>query len=618
MDAYEAVRWRAWWPSSIIRSFSMSPVRKIAYVFSMAIFVWCLLYANGVPFLVASIMKQTGHLPPLDEAPTFYALMFPLDVMGQLRKAATDNAGGDVDLFRLQYLTLALPFFIVALVIECFIIFVILPEEHRPVNRLRINDAINSLSLGMLFVLANLVFFFAWSGPIYDWCFKHLRVTDAFVDGGKNSAATWWACLVLVDFFYYCWHRTSHKISWLWATHVVHHSSEEFNLSTALRQPFISWTPDAFISAFPLAILGFPHVFFSVHVTFNLLWQYWLHTQLLPPMPWVEYVFNTPSLHRIHHGRNLLALGKNYGSIFSVWDRMGGTFEAEQDVRKDEARKGNAPAVAYGVVPALHSWDPLWANLSHWHHMLCVQPQWHGGRLAGLLQAPFRHWTPPGAKCPDLGTKMNPLEKYDRRPESALWYAYAILQFVVALAFTLLIIAGGGEATRAAQRAWGWHRRGAADVIGILLFLAVVWIVHGIGNVMENAPGGAVGGRRRRIVAHEAVRHLVFTVVGVMAAPSAGGAAARLLAAGYAAVNFSFLAVAAWHGARRGNGGGNEDGGGDLDVPLLPLASAREQKHHDTKTWVTWYRHATSTSSGFTPRGGDDGEEGAVETIHDE
>jgi len=136
---------------------------------------------------------------------------------------------------------------------------------------------------------------------------------------------TWVVMFVVVDFCYYWFHRLAHEWNWSWASHSVHHSSEEYNLSTALRQgtfqPLCSW-----LFFLPLALIGFSPRLFSIHVQFNTLYQFWIHTKLLPKLGWLEYIINTPSQHRVHHGRNPYCIDKNYAGTLCIWDRMFGTF----------------------------------------------------------------------------------------------------------------------------------------------------------------------------------------------------------------------------------------------------------------------------------------------------
>ena len=164
-------------------------------------------------------------------------------------------------------------------------------------------------------------------------------------------------CFVLDDLAYYWFHRTAHRVRWFWASHVVHHSSQHYNLSTALRQTWTGFFSLAFLFRLPLFLLGFPPamVFFAAGV--NLVYQFWIHTEVIGRMPrWFEAVMNTPSHHRVHHATNPRYLDRNYAGVFIVWDRMFGTFEPEVDA--DRPR--------FGLVRDLGSFSLLWAAFHEW------------------------------------------------------------------------------------------------------------------------------------------------------------------------------------------------------------------------------------------------------------
>jgi sterol desaturase/sphingolipid hydroxylase (fatty acid hydroxylase superfamily) len=170
----------------------------------------------------------------------------------------------------------------------------------------------------------------------------------------------WWAfvlCFVLDDLAYYAFHRSAHRVRWFWASHVIHHSSQHYNLSTALRQTWTGFLSLAFLFRLPLFLIGFPPpmVFFCVGL--NLIYQFWIHTEVIGRMPsWFEAVMNTPSHHRVHHGVNPRYLDRNYAGVFIIWDRLFGSFEPERD--DDPPR--------YGIVRQLGSFNILWAAFHEW------------------------------------------------------------------------------------------------------------------------------------------------------------------------------------------------------------------------------------------------------------
>lgn len=167
---------------------------------------------------------------------------------------------------------------------------------------------------------------------------------------------TWWSfvlCLIALDFFRYWAHRIAHEQRFWWSTHVVHHSSEHYNLSVAFR---LSWTQNLKIVFFlPVVLMGFnPLVFFIVH-QIEVLYQFWIHTELIRKLPKpIEYFFTTPSHHRVHHSVNERYIDKNYGSTFIIWDRMFGTFQEEDE-----------PAV-YGITKPVNSYNPVFLVFHEW------------------------------------------------------------------------------------------------------------------------------------------------------------------------------------------------------------------------------------------------------------
>jgi sterol desaturase/sphingolipid hydroxylase (fatty acid hydroxylase superfamily) len=165
------------------------------------------------------------------------------------------------------------------------------------------------------------------------------------------------AAFLLDDLTYYWWHRASHRIRWLWADHVQHHSSQHYNLSTALRQPLTgAFTPGLFFRA-PMILLGFPMPMIVFVHGVNLVYQFWIHTETIGRLPkWFEAVMNTPSHHRVHHATNARYLDSNYAGIFIIWDRMFGTFVPED--LEDAPR--------YGIVKNLGTYNPLRVALHEW------------------------------------------------------------------------------------------------------------------------------------------------------------------------------------------------------------------------------------------------------------
>jgi sterol desaturase/sphingolipid hydroxylase (fatty acid hydroxylase superfamily) len=172
-----------------------------------------------------------------------------------------------------------------------------------------------------------------------------------------NSVAAWAAIVVLDDFAYYWFHRFSHQCRFWWAAHVNHHSSREYNLSTAIRQPWTGVLVGTWAPWFPLALIGFPLEMIFLQSGINLLYQFWIHTEAIHRLPaWFEYLFNTPSNHRVHHASNPRYVDRNYAGIFMVWDRLFGTFVRELDEDPPQ----------YGLIRNIETFNPLRIAFHEW------------------------------------------------------------------------------------------------------------------------------------------------------------------------------------------------------------------------------------------------------------
>jgi len=201
----------------------------------------------------------------------------------------------------------------------------------------------------------------------------------------------WWAfalCFVLDDLAYYVFHRSAHRVRWFWASHVIHHSSQAYNLSTALRQTWTGFFSLNFLFRLPLFLIGFPPAMVFFCAGLNLVYQFWIHTEVVGRCPrWIEAVMNTPSHHRVHHAVNPRYLDRNYAGVFIVWDRLFGTFEAE---REDDRPR-------YGIVTQLGSFNILWAATHEWVGI--ARDMWAapwGAKLGYLLREPG--WSHDGSR----------------------------------------------------------------------------------------------------------------------------------------------------------------------------------------------------------------------------
>lgn len=308
----------------------------------------------------------------------------------------------------------ATPVFFVLIALEAFVAW------RRQHAQYRLADAISSIALGQLStylgIFARLISF-----GLYVEIYRHLRL--ATLD--STSVAVWVAALVIYDFLYYWNHRLGHEVNVLWAAHVVHHQSEEFNLSTALRQTgtsyYFSW-----IFYAPMAVLGFsPAVMLGVGLI-DLLYQFWIHTEHIRTLGIFDRIFASPSNHRVHHAVNDLYLDRNYGGLLIIWDRLFGTFQPEEP----------STPVVYGTRDPLRSWNPLWANVHS--YVSIARDSWHARRWTDKLRVWFKHpgWRPAdvAARFPKAPFEMAAVTKFAPPLPRAL-ALYCLVQSFVVLAF---------------------------------------------------------------------------------------------------------------------------------------------------------------------------------------
>jgi alkylglycerol monooxygenase len=288
-------------------------------------------------------------------------------------------------------------------------------------NNYRTNDAVNSISLGVYSQLTG-VFTRFFRITIYTFLYHHIALFQLPAD----SWVVWVGALVLYDFCYYWYHRLSHTINAFWGAHVVHHSSEEFNLSTALRQPSMGFVFN-WVFYLPLALLGVPPPVFAMVAFIDLVYQYWVHTEHIKTMGWFDRVFVSPMNHRVHHAVNDPYLDKNFGGILILWDRMFGTFQPELAGEK----------CVYGTRAPLHSWNPLWANFQVYTGL--VKDSWR----ASNWKDKFKVWSSaPGWRPADVAA-ADPKPAFDianitryNPPMRLGLKLYCLLQFGIVLALT--------------------------------------------------------------------------------------------------------------------------------------------------------------------------------------
>lgn len=189
---------------------------------------------------------------------------------------------------------------------------------------------------------------------IYSYVWEHRLWTVSLNHG--------WSILLLfvvIEFLYYWYHRLSHEIRWLWATHAVHHSANYFNLSATIRLGWTGWLSGHFLFFIPLCWLGFHPIAIAVSLGINLLYQFWIHTELIPKLGYLEWILNTPSHHRVHHAANPEYIDRNYGGVLIIFDRLFGTFTAEDP----------KCAPIYGLTEPLHCHNPVKIAFHEWNRL---------------------------------------------------------------------------------------------------------------------------------------------------------------------------------------------------------------------------------------------------------
>ena len=335
-----------------------------------------------------------------------------------------------------QIIVLVTPVFLLLIALEWWI------GRRRGRNVYRLSDAMSSVGLGIISQLMGVLTAVITLG-IYVAVYRHAALWSLPVD----SPWVWAGALLLYDFLYYWLHRFGHTTAVLWAAHAVHHQSEHYNLSTALRQTSSGWL-FGWIFYLPMALIGVPPLVFAVVGLIDLLYQFWVHTEQIGRLGWFDRWFCSPSNHRVHHAVNEPYLDRNYGGILIVWDRMFGTFKDELD---------GEPCV-YGTRDALRHWNPLVANVQVYGQLfrkMRQTPRW-ADKLR-LWWAPA-HWQPPGApvlKAPPFDPQTRP--RFDP-PLSANRQALAVAAF-------LLLLSAAAAALWLAHQMSAWQQVAALALV---------------------------------------------------------------------------------------------------------------------------------------------------------
>ncbi|MFT5385930.1 MAG: alkylglycerol monooxygenase, partial [Saprospiraceae bacterium] len=335
-----------------------------------------------------------------------------------------------------KVLLIAIPVFIGLMLIE------FLYAWWKGEMTIRSMDTISSLSSGSTNTLKSVL---QLSVIIisYDWVVGHIALIEI-----KTTWLVWLLSFIAIDFAGYWSHRLNHSINIFWNRHIIHHSSEEFNLACALRQPISNIVSLGFIFLFPAALLGLPTEVIGVIAPLHLFMQFWYHTRHIPKLGFIEYILVTPSQHRVHHAINDIYLDKNLSAIFCIWDRAFGTFQEELL---------EEPCV-YGVKKAVNTWNPILIN---WLHMWqLAKDAWRTKNLGDK----FKLWFMPTGWRPKDVIEKYPVEyirdpytqvKYDPKASLGLhlwsWFQYLMVNFLLVhmllylteIGFPMLFLYGG-------------------------------------------------------------------------------------------------------------------------------------------------------------------------------
>ena len=347
----------------------------------------------------------------------------------------------------------AIPFFMLLLVVEIAYGQFVKNQKHK------VMDSVSSISSG----LTNIIKDSLGLGLIlvsYPILLEYLAVTSI-----KATWGVWLVAFIVIDFAGYWNHRLSHKINFFWNQHVIHHSSEEFNLACALRQSISNLIGYFPLLLIPAAVVGVPNEVIAVLAPIHLFAQFWYHTQHIGKMGWLEYIIVTPSQHRVHHAINPEYIDKNLGQILCVWDRWFGTFQEELEEVPPQ----------YGVLKPAATWNPIHINFQHLWRL--IQDAWRTKRYYDKIRIWFMPtgWRPADVKEKypvTIITDVYDFERYNT-PSSYMFKAYAIFQMLAATFFLLFM----------------FFNFTAIGFDGLLLFAAFVFIgIYGYTSLMDRRP----------------------------------------------------------------------------------------------------------------------------------
>ncbi len=360
-------------------------------------------------------------------------------------------------------IALAVPVFFAAIGAE------LLVSRRRRQSVYRFADTLADLGCGVAQRVMLLLFGAALVAG-YALVYRHVRLVT-FPEG---SPWPWVVAIVGVDLAYYVWHRLSHEVNFLWAAHVVHHQSEDYNLAVALRQA-VATSVTVMPFYLPLAVLGVPPVQFLVVDALSTLYQFWIHTELVGPIRWLDPVVNTPSLHRVHHAVNTRYLDRNYAAVLMLWDRLFGTYEPETE------------RAVYGIRHPLRSFNPIWAQIQPWRELFGTArraPSFREGwQLLWTSPARPPAWLQQPEGLRGLSGAPEPRFEVQTPPAARI---YAGVQFAILAVGVFFLLLLGERLT------WNWRVAAVALVLLSLLALSAIVEGHRWGRWLEAARWTAV------------------------------------------------------------------------------------------------------------------------------
>jgi alkylglycerol monooxygenase len=363
-----------------------------------------------------------------------------------------------------KVIVLATPVFFVLIAIEYFW------GIAKGRNTYRLQDAISSIGLGMMSQFTA-VFTRLLRVGVYTAVYASLSLVP--LEAAKEFWNTWYGwllALIFYDFCYYWLHRLGHESAILWAAHVVHHQSQDYNLSTALRQTssgaLLGW-----VFYIPMALAGVPPAVFGIVALVDLLYQFWVHTEHVHKLGWFDRWFCSPSNHRVHHAVNDRYVDRNYGGVLIIWDRMFGSFKEEDE------------KCVYGTRSPLNSWDPLWANAEVYSGLL--HDAWHTRSWADKLRVFLK---PPGWRPADVAEKF-PKPAFDIETVRSKYQTPAsrAANWFGAISFCLLL---GGVAT------FLWFADDlipSIQFVSVAILCAMLWLTNAVLQARLHPWLGAAG-----------------------------------------------------------------------------------------------------------------------------